>query len=145
MKNIGAFLFVLWVCGCLMPSRLPAQSRYTATETFDGHPSYTLTPTSLWDTCAALHTSAPYAFRSPLPQQQGDSSLLVSPVYDFSACGEVWLLFDHICKIARTDIACIEIREDVLGAVWHRIPSDCYKSVSAGYRQQQFSDASYAE
>ena len=136
---------MLWVCGCLMPCRLPAQSRYSVTETFDGHTVYSLTPNSLWDTCSLLCSSPPYSFRSPLPQQQGDSSIMTSPVYDFSAYGGVWLLFDHICKIARTDIACIEIREDVLGAAWHRIPSDCYRSVSAGYRQQQFSDASYAE
>ena len=146
-KSEKSVLTILVMGLCLLCGwfRLPAQSRYTATETFDGHPSYTLTPTSLWDTCSKFSTGEPYCFRSPLPQQQGDSSVMTSPVYDFSAYGEVWLLFDHICKIARTDIACIEIREDVLGAVWRRIPSDCYKSVSAGYRQQQFSDASYAE
>ncbi len=138
-------ILVMGLCLFLGGFRLPAQSLYTVTESFDGHCSYSLTPQSLWDTCSGLHTSAPYSFRSPLTQQSGDSSILISPVYDFSAYGEVYLLFDHICKVARTDIACIEIREDVLGAVWHKIPADCYKSVSAGYRQQQFSDASYSE
>ena len=128
-----------------MPSPLPAQSLYSTEENFDGHTIYSLTPSSLWDTCPLLCSSPPYSFRSPLPQQPGDSSLLISPVFDFSGYGRVFLLFDHICKVSRTDIACIEIREDVLGAVWHRIPADCYKSLHAGYRQQQFSDASCAE
>ncbi|MBO4774410.1 MAG: hypothetical protein J5516_06510, partial [Bacteroidales bacterium] len=71
-------ILVMGLCLFLGGFRLPAQSLYTVTESFDGHCSYSLTPQSLWDTCSGFRTSAPYSFRSPLPQQSGDSSILIS-------------------------------------------------------------------
>ena len=138
-------ILVMGLCLFFGGFRLPAQSLYTVTESFDSRLTFSSFPQGMWDTVGRFNCSPPFSCRGIMPEQQGDTCTLTSPVYDFSSYGQVFLLFDHICKISRNDIACVEIREDYLGAVWHRISSDCYRGGSSAYRQQQFSDASYPE
>ncbi len=144
--GLGRKIFIGWlIWASFFGNRISAQTSYFSEETFDGYVHFSLTPASLWDTCSRLASSFPFSFRSTMPQNRGDSSVLISPVYDFSSCKHVFLIFDHICKIAKNDIACIEIKEDYLGATWRKISSSCYKGSPSTYRQQQFSDYSYPE
>lgn len=126
-------------------SFVKAQVKVQYRENFDTLLSYSLYPGNGWDTCANLYSSAPYSFRGQLPETTGDSVLLTSPYYDFSNCAEVFLVFEHICKISRQDIAAIEYREDYLGAAWRVIPPDCYRGSASAYRQNLFSAGSYSD
>ena len=139
------FTVALLVCIAALLRTFPSsgQNLFTAIEDFDHAVSFTPSPAALWDSCSRLHATAPYAWRGLLPQQAGDSSMLTSPTYDLSACSHVYLVFDHICKISMEDLACIEIKEDFLGARWHSILSSCYMGKENAYRQQRFSDNSY--
>lgn len=136
---------VLFGCALWTAPALSAQALAVLEESFDRRPAFTAAPGSQWDTCSAFSVSAPYSFRGQVPLKEGDSFLLVSPVYDVSAYGKIYLVFDHICKISSADIASVEWREDFVGRPWQALPSSCYRGGSGAYRQQRFSDASYGE
>ncbi|MBO4281742.1 MAG: right-handed parallel beta-helix repeat-containing protein [Bacteroidales bacterium] len=143
-RRMPKWLMLLLLC-MLPPFLVRAQALYVDTETFDKHVAFSPMPGSEWDTCSMLSLSAPYAFRGQVPLKAGDSSLLLSPVYDVSSYGKVYLVFDHICKISNADVASVEWREDLVGGRWQALPSSCYRGNASAYRQQRFSDASYTD
>ena len=134
---------VLWM-SFIHGSSVKAQATVQFREDFDTSFSFSVYPGNGWDTCKMLCSSVPCALKGQLPATAGDSVLLTSPYYDFSNCAEVFLSFEHICKISRQDVAVIEYREDYLGATWRVVPQDCYRGPASAYRQQLFSAGSYS-
>ncbi len=134
---------LLWM-SLIHGSSVKAQATVQFREDFDTSFSFSVYPGNGWDTCKTLYSSVPCALRGQLPATAGDSVLLTSPYYDFSNCAEVFLSFEHICKISRQDVAVIEYREDYLGATWRVVPQDCYRGPASAYRQQLFSAGSYS-
>lgn len=143
MEKTCAHIRLTILCLLLFCSAANAQYTFVSAEDFDGNAAWVPSPASLWDSCSRLHASAPRACRGLLPQQTGDSSTLTSPLFDFTSCSHVYLVFDHICKISKEDLACIELKEDYPGAKWHPLISSCYRGKSSAYHQQRFGDNSY--
>ena len=127
-----AFIMPLVMLLCFFHGlSVKAQATVQFREDFDTSFSFSVYPGNGWDTCKMLCSSVPCALRGQLPATAGDSVLLTSPYYDFSNCAEVFLSFEHICKISRQDVAVIEYREDYLGATWRVVPQDCYRGPAA--------------
>ncbi|MDD2286291.1 MAG: right-handed parallel beta-helix repeat-containing protein, partial [Paludibacter sp.] len=124
-----------------------SQTRISFTETFDGaSQSFTTTPTSAWMVDSSLSASGKQSCWGFVPNNTGDSIMLVSPLYDLTPYAYAYLRFTHICKVAKEDIVTIEYREDYVGAKWTRIPNSRYEGNSLTYRKQRtFNDESYVE
>ncbi len=95
-------------------------------QNFDSIVNWTVAPTNSWVANTNYYLSSPKSYHGFVPNQLKDSIMLTTPFYDFTQYGYVWLSFSHICKIATSDIAYIEIQEDYTGAQWKRIPKSCY-------------------
>ena len=88
------------------------------------------------------------SLRGKVPILTGDSCILETPVYDFSVYDYIYLKFSHICKIAPSDIARIEFREDSAGVKkpWQVLPASSYRGNSASYAAAPvFNAAAYPE
>lgn len=123
---------------------LQSQTRVTFTENFDGTTqSFSMHPTTAWmlDTQLSVNGKASWGF---IPDTEGDSAVLLSPLYDLQPYGYAYLRFSHICKIADFDQVTVEYKEDYVGARWRKLPANTYKGSSITYRKtQQFHDKSY--
>ena len=115
-------------------------------QTFDTIVNWTVSPTNSWTPNTVYYISSPKSYLGYVPNQLGDSIMFTTPYYDFSHYGFVWLSFSHICKIAGSDIAQIEMQEDITGAQWKKIPTSCYLgSNPSAYLQQRFNHNSYSD
>ena len=121
-----------------------AQNRVTFTENFDGKThSFSMQPTTAWASEDVLSVDGKSCWGF-IPDNEGDSAVLLSPIYDLENYEYVYLRFTHICKILESDIATIEYKEDYVGAKWTRIPIASYKGTSILYRKKQvFNDNAY--
>ncbi len=127
-----------------------AQSTKTViTENFDNATfSFTSSPNRAWKTDTSLYLSFPNAYRGQLPNMIGDTSELLTPVYDFTNYGYVFLHFSHICKISPDDIARVEYRINMGAGVmsgWKVLPSQYYDGNANNYAGNNFSANSYSE
>ena len=112
------------------------------TENFDGQSvSLTANPTTAWQQTSDYFVSAPYAYRGRVPHAMGSVTYLETPTYNLSTYYEVYLRFNHICKVSPSDIARIEYR--IGGTVWQPIPTETYLGKGT-YTLQGFNAASYA-
>ncbi len=121
-----------------------SQNRVTFTENFDGKThSFSTLPATAWasEDVLSVDGNSCWGF---IPDAEGDSAVLLSPIYDLQSYEYVYLRFTHICKILESDIATIEYREDYVGARWTKIPIISYEGKSILYRKRQvFNDNSY--
>ncbi|MFA6868697.1 MAG: hypothetical protein WCQ79_05520, partial [Bacteroidales bacterium] len=116
------------------------------TQNFDGAMNWSVSPASSWVPNAIYAVSNPNSYHGFVPNQLHDSITITTPFYDCSAYAFVWLSFHHICKLAGSDIAQIEIQENTTGAKWEKLPSSCYLgSNPSAYNQQRFNHFSYAD
>jgi hypothetical protein len=123
----------------------------TITENFDGNDStFTSYPASAWKIDKNYYSSSPYAIHGLVPNMQGDSAILTTPVYNFTNYRYVLLRFSHICKVSPRDIARIEYRTDMGGGVmsaWEVLPFESYlgKANKNHYAMYGFNADSYSE
>ena len=123
-------------------------SQYTtvANETFGSIPAgWSVTPAGSWTLENHLYVSDSTSVLGYVPNSQGDSAVLISPFYDFQNYSFILLRFNHICKVASSDICKIYVQENHTGAKWTEIPSSCYQGLDkSAYQQSRFSQLSYA-
>ncbi len=124
--------------------------RIVVNETFDATPiAFTSQPSTSgnadWSSNSAYYVSYPKSYLGTVPQIDGDSVILVTPVYDFYVTNEqyVYLLFNHICKVSSDDIARIEYKEDNPSSNWQVLPVATYEG-SGNYTANGFNAASYS-
>ena len=105
-----------------------------------------MTPSSAWMVDSTLSASGKQSCWGFVPNNTGDSIMLVSPIYNLSGFAYVYLRFTHICKVSSDDIVSIEYKEDYVGSKWTKIPNSRYEGSSQTYRKQRtFHDESYVE
>ena len=123
-----------------------SQNRVTFTENFDkASHSFTSSSSSHWRHDTLLSVSGKKSVWGLVPNSEGDSIELVSPIYDLSDYAYAYLRFTHICKVSDSDYATVEYREDYVGAPWKPLPKDGYKGASLNYRRSSsFHHGSYA-
>jgi hypothetical protein len=142
MRKICLFLLALFLC-----FNAQAQLVQIEDETFEGTlTGWTIRPSNSWTMDTNLYAGGQTSFKGivPMTNNQGDTSIIISPVYDLQSYGYVWLKFSHICKISASDICQIEYREDNLSSKWQVIPVSAYKG-SGSYNNARFSHKSYAD
>ena len=142
MKRL--LFFVLAVLAAI-PFGFP-QNRVTITENFDrASHSFTVSPATHWRNDTLLSVSGKKSVWGLVPNSEGDSIELVSPIYDLSDYAYAYLRFTHICKVSDSDYATVEYREDFVGSPWKPLPKDGYKGASLNYRRSSsFHHGSYA-
>jgi hypothetical protein len=99
-----------------------AQIVSIANETFESTLSgWTIIPSNSWKADTNFYVSGHNSYRGIVPttNNAGDTSIIISPIYDLQAYGFVWLTFSHICKVSASDICQIEYREDYIGSTWN--------------------------
>ena len=124
-----------------------AQIVSIANETFESTLSgWTIIPSNSWKADTNFYVSGHNSYRGIVPttNNAGDTSIIISPIYDLQAYGFVWLTFSHICKVSASDICQIEYREDFIGSTWEPIPTSSYEG-SGIYTNARFSHESYAD
>jgi len=123
------------------------QTKVTFVQNFDGAThNFVMTPSHAWMVDSTLNASEKNSCWGFVPNNTGDSMMLVSPVYDLTAYAYVYLRFTHICKVAPTDIVSVEYKEDYVGARWTKIAGSRYEGSSQTYKKQRtFNDESYVE
>jgi len=124
-----------------------AQIVSIANETFEGSlTGWTITPGTSWRADTNLYVSSHTSYKGivPIGNNAGDTSVLTSPLYNFSSYSYIWLQFSHICKVSGYDICRIEYKENYGGASWAAIPTSSYKG-SGVYTNAMFNHASYTE
>ncbi|MBP5614372.1 MAG: right-handed parallel beta-helix repeat-containing protein, partial [Bacteroidales bacterium] len=118
----------------------------TFTENFNStNSSFTRSPQSAWmlDTTLSVGGKAAWGF---VPNAEGDSIELISPVYDLSNYAYAYLRFAHICKVSEEDLVTVEYKENYVGSKWVPIPYADYKGASQVYRKQRcFHHGAYPE
>ncbi|MBO7625615.1 MAG: hypothetical protein J6S82_09995, partial [Bacteroidales bacterium] len=118
----------------------------TFTENFNStNSSFTRSPQSAWmiDTTLSVSGKAAWGF---VPNAEGDSIELISPVYDLSNYAYAYLRFAHICKVSEEDLVTVEYKENYVGSKWTPIPFTDYKGESSVYRKQRcFHQGAYPE
>jgi len=121
-----------------------SQNRVTFTENFDGNThSFSMQPTTAWASEDVLSVDGKSCWGF-IPDNKGDSAVLISPIYNLESYEYVYLRFTHICKILESDIATIEYKEDYVGGKWTKIPIASYRGSSILYRKKQvFNDNAY--
>ena len=139
------YIFLLvWVMSITFAN---AQIVSIANETFEGSLSgWTITPAISWQADTNLYVSSHTSYKGivPIGNNAGDTSVLTSPLYNFSSYSYIWLQFSHICKVSGYDICRIEYKENYGGASWAAIPTSSYKG-SGVYTNAMFNHASYTE
>ena len=124
-----------------------AQIVSIANETFESTLSgWTIIPSNSWKADTNFYVSGHNSYRGIVPttNNAGDTSIIISPIYDLQAYGFVWLTFSHICKVSASDICQIEYREDYIGSTWEPIPTSSYEG-SGIYTNARCSHQSYAD
>ena len=114
-----------------------SQNRVTFTENFNGGScSFTRVPANAWmvDTTLNVTGKAAWGF---VPNAEGDSIELISPVYDLSNYAYAYLRFSHICKVSDEDLVTVEYKENYVGSQWKPIPYLDYKGESSVFRKQR--------
>ncbi|MBR0030803.1 MAG: hypothetical protein IJP61_00725, partial [Treponema sp.] len=138
--------FVLLAAIMLMMPFGFSQNRVTFTENFNStNSSFTRSPQSAWmiDTTLSVSGKAAWGF---VPNAEGDSIELISPVYDLSNYAYAYLRFAHICKVSEEDLVTVEYKENYVGSKWTPIPFTDYKGESSVYRKQRcFHQGAYPE
>ncbi|MBR5690340.1 MAG: hypothetical protein IKX46_00085, partial [Verrucomicrobia bacterium] len=86
------------------------------------------------DTTLSVSGKAAWGF---VPNAEGDSIELISPVYDLSNYAYAYLRFSHICKVSDADLVTVEYRENFVGSQWKPIPYTDYRGESSVYRKQR--------
>lgn len=84
-----------------------AQIVSIANETFEGSlTGWTITPGTSWRADTNLYVSSHTSYKGivPIGNNAGDTSVLTSPLYNFSSYSYIWLQFSHICKVSGYDI-----------------------------------------
>ncbi len=147
------FLFILTVI--LLYIQQGQAQQQTWTQDFDGSLSGKnwVADSNLWipNTLYTLPGSSatnPKSILGFVPNRVGDSTTLVTDIYDCTSYQFVYLRFNHICKIASSDVARIEYREDVGGGQmgrWQVIPGGTYQGAGTYRTTQNFNASSYAE
>ena len=129
--------FVLLAAVMLMMPFGFSQNRVTFTENFNSNNcSFTRSPQNAWmlDTTLSVSGKAAWGF---VPNAEGDSIELISPVYDLSNYAYAYLRFAHICKVSDADLVTVEYRENYVGSKWTPIPFMDYRGESSVYRKQR--------
>ncbi|MGI6291234.1 MAG: right-handed parallel beta-helix repeat-containing protein [Bacteroidales bacterium] len=141
MKKILFFVAIFTVCAFNLHSQV-----VVGKQNFDSIVNWTVSPSNSWVANTSYYVSSPKSYHGYVPNQLNDSIMLTTPFYDFSQYKHVWLSFSHICKIAGSDIAHIEMQESHTGAQWKKIPSTCYLgSNPSAYAMQGFNHNSYSD
>ncbi len=139
------FLFFVMAVLVTVPSGY-SQNRVTFTETFNStNCSFTRSPQNSWllDTVLNVSGKAAWGF---VPNAEGDSIELISPVYDLSKYSYAYLRFSHICKVSDLDYVAVEYRENYVGSKWKAVSIADYRGASTAFRRQgRFSHESYLE
>ena len=126
----------------------------TWTEDFDSSSiSFSVVPSGSWISDAGYGLpnkkgTVSQSYLGFVPTKTGDTSTLVSQVYDFTLYSYVFLRFSHICKVSPLDIARIEYREYINGVAgsWKVLPAASYLGSAANYKTGTvFNAASYPE
>ena len=122
------------------------QNRVTFTENFDGvSQTFTRSPLTHWSQDTLYSASGKKSMWGMVPNAEGDSVELISPLYDLTNYAYAYLRFSHICKVSDSDEVTIEYKEDYVGSKWTKIPATDYKGNSLTYRRTgQFNQASYS-
>ena len=138
--------FVLLAAIMLMMPFGFSQNRVTFTENFNStNSSFTRSPQNAWliDTTLSVSGKAAWGF---VPNAEGDSIELISPVYDLSNYAYAYLRFTHICKVSDEDLVTVEYRENFVGSTWKPIPYTDYRGESSVFRKQRcFHHGCYSE
>ena len=130
------FLFTVIAVLFAMPFGF-SQNQVTFTENFNGTScSFTRVPANAWmvDTTLSVSGKAAWGF---VPNAEGDSIELISPVYDLSNYAYAYLRFAHICKVSDEDIVTVEYKENYMGSQWKPIPYTDYRGESSVFRKQR--------
>ncbi|NLJ82020.1 MAG: hypothetical protein GX330_02715, partial [Bacteroidales bacterium] len=122
-----------------------SQSRVTFSENFDGKThSFTSIPANAWIVDSTLSVSGKNSCWGFIPNTEGDTVILESPLYDLTSYAYAYLRFTHICKVSENDLVTVEFREDHLSSRWKKLPANTYRGSSVTYRKRQFfNDMSY--
>jgi len=122
-----------------------SQNRVTFTENFDGvSQSFTRSPLTHWSQDTLFSASGRKSVWGLVPNAEGDSVELISPLYDLSNYAYAYLRFSHICKVSDSDVVTVEYKEDYVGAKWTPVPMTDYKGNSLTYRRTgRFNHVSY--
>jgi hypothetical protein len=145
------YFLLIYAMFCILQMN-QAQSKLVGYENFDGgNISFTSpTSTNLWRVNTDYFINSPNSYHGLLPTNINDSIVLETPFYDFTWIGQnqlyVQLRFDHICKIASTDVLRIEYKENAVGAVWKEISVDDYEGSASNYNTLKgFNSSSYPQ
>jgi hypothetical protein len=133
--------YIILVWGILLAMPFVYSQPVNYTENFDGNTStFTSTPASAWKIDSNYCVSSQNSIRGLVPNKEGDSTVLVSDVYDLSNYRHVLLRFSHICKVSPQDITRIEYK--ISGQAWKTIPATTYLGKAILYHTHGFSSAS---
>ena len=114
-----------------------SQNRVVFTENFNGSgSSFTCSPQSAWmiDTLLSVSGKAAWGF---VPNSEGDSIELISPMYDLGKYAYAYLRFSHICKVSDSDLVTVEFKENYMGSDWKPLPYQDYRGGSVVFRRQR--------
>ena len=115
MKN--KVFVIIAAIAWLLPSGF-SQNRVTFMENFNGATSsFTYIPQNAWIIDSNLSVTGKSAW-GIVPNSEGDSIELVSPIYDLKNYAYVYLRFSHICKVSDSDLVTVEYRENHVGSKW---------------------------
>ena len=139
--------FLLWMAVFLMLPLGFSQSRLVISENFDRNShSFTVSPASHWRQDTLFSQSGRKSVWGMVPNAEGDSVELISPIYDLTQYEFAYLRFSHICKVSDSDIVTVECREDYVGSKWKPIPTQDYKGTASTYRRSsRFHHGSYSQ
>jgi hypothetical protein len=144
MKKV--FIFLLGVI-------LSAQTVYSQsslqvwTENFDGTVSFTASPPGAWvanSTYVAPNSvgSNSKSYLGKVPNAIGATTVLQTPMYNFTGMDFVYLRFSQICKISPQDTAQIQYRRSGM-TVWEDIDVSSYLGEALNYSTRGFHAGSY--
>ena len=124
-----------------------SQSRLVISENFDKNShTFMVSPASHWRQDTLLSVSGRKSVWGMVPNAEGDSVELISPIYDLTQYEFAYLRFSHICKVSDSDIVTVECREDYVGSKWKPLPRQDYKGTASSYRRAaRFHHASYSQ
>ena len=139
--------FLILILLAVMTAVTYGQYTTIANEKFTSVPSgWSVSPTGGWAINTTYSVSTPSSILGYVPNSLGDSVVLISPYYNLTSYGFVFLRFSQICKVSACDICKIYIQENYTGAKWKEIPSSCYRGAnSSAYISNRFSQQSYTD
>ena len=139
--------FLFWMAVLFMLPLGFSQSRLVISENFDKNShTFMVSPASHWRQDTLLSVSGRKSVWGMVPNAEGDSVELISPIYDLTQYEFAYLRFSHICKVSDSDIVTVECREDYVGSKWKPLPRQDYKGTASSYRRAaRFHHASYSQ